>query len=347
MSVQNKIHFVTDAWHPQVNGVVVLLSALKRSLENLGIDVQVAHPGMFPRLPMPGYPEIKLTTTPWRLKRHIDTNDVQWVHIATEGPLGLSARSMCIKKHIPFSTAIHTKFPEYAQVLVGVPRNWGYNYLRWFHSAARFTVVQTETQLRELESKGLQDLRVVGGGVDTDLFRPQPLAERSKPRLLYVGRVSKEKSIDDFLNLEFEADKVVVGDGPDRSRLERTFPHVQFRGYRKGNALVEEYAQADCLVFPSRTDTFGLVLIEAMACGTPVACYPTTGPIDVVRDGIAGFLNEDLNQATKQALRLDRSSVRQEALRFSWGNVANRFAALHGLNQDHTENEVSASCNTN
>ena len=291
--------------------------------------VQVVHPGLFPRTALPKYPEIKLATTPWHLSAHADLSKVDFVHVPTEGTLGIAARLMCLRRKLKFSTAMHTKFPEYAKILIGAPEALGYRYLRWFHKPAMSTIVQSPSQRDELKLHGFDHLDVVGGGVDIDKFRPLPRMQRGFPRLLFVGRVSKEKNIEAFLNLEMSALKVVVGDGPDRERLERSYPDVEFKGYCFGSELVNEYAQADCLVFTSKTDTFGLTSVEAMACGTPVAAYPVTGPIDVIKEGVSGFLNEDLILAARQCLHLDRDLVRQEALRFSWDAVADRFLALH------------------
>lgn len=320
-----------------MNGVVVLLTALLEALRRAGIETHVIHPGMFPKIPAPRYPEIRLALTPWRLGRYVETDEIQWIHIVTEGPLGLAARALCLKRGIPFTTAIHTKFPEYVNILFGVPQSWGYRYLRWFHSPANATIVQTPGQQNELQQRGLNHLHVVGGGVDTKRFHPQAHMERSKPVLLYVGRVSKEKNIEAFLSIDIESQKVVVGDGPDRQRLESEYPHVEFKGYRQGEELVKEYAQADCLVFPSKTDTFGLVLVEAMACGTPVASYPTTGPLDVVNNGINGVIDEDLQTAVKRSLMLDRASVRNSALHYSWDGVAERFANIHDATFDRVQ----------
>ncbi len=334
MDVKNKILFVTDAWHPQVNGVVVLVSALLEALHRRDVDTEVIHPGLFPRVPAPKYPEIQLALTPWRLNKYVEADSVQWVHIVTEGPLGLAARAFCKKRAIPFTTAIHTKFPEYVNILFGAPQSWGYRYLRWFHSPANATIVQTPGQQRELRQRGLVHLHVVGGGVDTNLFRPKTHVTRDKPVLLYVGRVSREKNIEAFLDMDIDSEKIVVGDGPDRNRLENEYSQIQFRGYRQGEELVREYAQADCLVFPSRTDTFGLVLIEAMACGTPVASFPTTGPLDVVQNGVSGIIDEDLQLAVKHALKLDRATVRNEAMHFSWERVAERFMQVHDVSHN-------------
>lgn len=294
-----------------------------------GVDVQVVHPGLFPQKPLPKYPEIKLSTTPWHFSAHADLSKVDFVHIPTEGTLGITARIVCQRRKLTFSTAMHTKFPEYAKILVGVPESFGYRYLRWFHKPAISTIIQTPGQREELLRHGFGNLDVVGGGVDVSKFRPQPRVEREIPRLLFVGRVSKEKNIEAFLKLDISATKVVVGDGPDYERLVRKYPNVEFRGYRFGSELVYEYAQADCLVFTSKTDTFGLTSCEAMACGTPVAAYPVTGPIDVIREGVSGFLNDELDVAVRQCLTLDRDRVRQEALRFSWESVADRFLSVH------------------
>ena len=287
------------------------------------------HPGLFPQKPLPKYPEIKLSTTPWHLSAHAELSKVDFVHIPTEGTLGITARIVCQRRNLMFSTAMHTKFPEYAKILMGVPESFGYRYLRWFHKPAISTIVQSPSQRKELLRHGFGNLDVVGGGVDVSMFRPQKRMEREIPRLLFVGRVSKEKNIEAFLNLEISATKVVVGDGPDYERLVRKYPNVEFRGYRFGSELVYEYTQADCLVFTSKTDTFGLTSVEAMACGTPVAAYPVTGPIDVIKAGVSGFLNDDLIIAVQQCLHLDRDQVRQEALRYSWDAVADRFLNVH------------------
>lgn len=294
-----------------------------------GANVQVVHPGLFPRTSLPKYPEIKLATTPWHLDGHVDLTDVDFVHIPTEGTIGLAARFISQRRRLKFSTAMHTKFPEYAKILIGAPETLGYQYLRWFHKPAMSTIVQSPHQRDELLRLGFSHLDVVGGGVDVKKFYPTPRIEREIPRLLFVGRVSKEKNIEAFLNLEVTATKVVVGDGPDRDRLRRNYPDIEFKGYCFGTKLVDEYAQADCLVFTSRTDTFGLTSVEAMACGTPVAAYPVTGPIDVIREGVSGYLDNDLGVAVQKCLLLDRAVVRQDALRFSWDSIADRFLALH------------------
>jgi glycosyltransferase involved in cell wall biosynthesis len=321
-----RLVIVTDAWSPQTNGVVTTLNAVIAHLPDLGYDVHVVHPGLFATLPLPGYPEIRVARDPWKLARLLDDLRPDTVHLATEGPLGLSARHWLSRRGFAFTTSLHTKFPEYIAERVALPLPVGYAFLRWFHRPAAAVLCTTESHRRELAAWGLTNLMVWGRGVDTDRFRPQPRAARDRPRLLYVGRVAIEKNIDAFLDLDFDADRVVVGDGPARTALERRHPEVQWLGYRHGELLVAEYAQADVLVFPSRTDTFGLVMLEAMACGTPVAAHRVTGPLDVVRPGLTGCLDDDLAAAVRGALPVDRAFCRQHALDQDWRQVAERLA---------------------
>ena len=273
---------VTDAWEPQTNGVVRTLQNVIARLRDRGMDILVVEPGAFRTFPCPGYPEVRLVANPWRLGDLLERWAPDMVHLATEGPLGLAARAYLTRRRLSFTTSLHTKFPEYVSARLPVPVDWGYAYLRWFHRPAARVLVTTESHRRELEDRHLSHLVVWGRGVDTELFRPMPRAPRSKPRLLYVGRVSVEKNVEAFLELDVDAEKIVVGDGPQRAELERRYPSARWLGYLRGPALVRCYADADVFVFPSRTDTFGLVMLEAMACGTPVAAYPVTGPVDVV-----------------------------------------------------------------
>jgi glycosyltransferase involved in cell wall biosynthesis len=256
------------------------------------------------------------------LERQPDT-----VHIATEGPLGLWARELLCRWLVPYTTSLHTKFPEYVQQRVGLPVGVGYRLLRWFHRPATRTLCTTESHRLELERWGFDNLVVWGRGVDTTRFRPMPRAARTRPRLLYVGRVALEKNVEAFLELDVPGDKVVVGDGPARAELEHRYPEAIWRGYRHGEELVTEYADADVFVFPSRTDTFGLVLLEAMACGTPVAAYPVTGPLDVVQAGLTGVLDADLGTAVRGALTLNRAHCRAYAETQSWQAVTQRLVA--------------------
>lgn len=323
-----KLLLVTDAWEPQTNGVVTTLKAILRHLPALGVDARVVHPGLFDTWPLPSYPEIRIARNPGRLGEAVDGYQPDAVHIATEGPLGMAARRVCLRRGIAFTTAVHTKFPEYVNARVGLPLSVGYRFMRWFHGPAASTLCTTESHRVELESWGLSGVVVWGRGVDTELFRPavHP-GERNRPRLLYVGRVAVEKNIEAFLSLDLDADKVVVGDGPARRSLEASHPEVSWLGYRRGQALVDEYARADAFVFPSRTDTFGLVMLEAMGCGTPVAAFPVTGPRDVVVDGVNGALHDDLSVAVQRALSVAREGCRRFAEANSWQRIAERFAA--------------------
>jgi glycosyltransferase involved in cell wall biosynthesis len=322
-----RLLIVTDAWEPQTNGVVTTLKAVIAHLPALGYEVQVIHPGLFRTRPLPGYREIGVACDPWRLAGMIDKSRVDTVHIATEGPLGLAARLLMTRRGTPFTTSLHTKFPEYANERIGAPLALGYAYLRWFHRPATAVLCTTDSHRAELARWGIGNLVVWGRGVDTARYRPLPRTPRSRARLLYVGRVSVEKNIEAFLDLDIDADKVVVGDGPARAALQRRYPQARWCGYRFGEALVAEYADADVLVFPSRTDTFGLVMLEAMACGTPVAAFPVTGPRDVVEPGLTGCLDADLGQAVRRAMTIDRAACRAAAVRFDWRRIAERMAA--------------------
>ena len=326
---------VTDAWEPQTNGVVTTLRNVIREIRSRGAwNVRVIHPGLFASCPLPSYPEIRVARTPWRLASMIPDDDKLAVHIATEGPLGLAARRCMIRSGIPFVTSLHTKFPEYLRQRTGIPERPGYWYLRWFHRAAAATLVTTQSHRRELEARGLRNLVVWGRGVDTTLFRPCTRAPRERPKLLYVGRISVEKNIEAFLNLDFDADKIVVGDGPARAQLQAQYPECDWVGYRRGTDLVRHFSDADVFVFPSRTDTFGLVMLEAMASGTPVAAYPVTGPADVVVEGVNGALDDDLGRAVVRALEVDRSACREFAERNSWRAVADRLTAQFERRRD-------------
>jgi glycosyltransferase involved in cell wall biosynthesis len=322
-----KLLVVTDAWRPQTNGVVTTLENVIARVERAGHVVDVIEPGRFRTLPLPSYPEIRVAVNPWTLGRLIDEAQPDGVHIATEGPLGLAARRYLKRRRIAFTTSLHTKFPEYVHARVGVPLSLGYAFLRRFHGDAACTLVTTESHRVELAARGFERLVVWGRGVDTERFRPRPRRPREVPRLLYVGRVAVEKNLEAFLALDVPGCKVVVGDGPARAALEARYPDVEWLGFRHGDALVECYADADVFVFPSRTDTFGLVMLEAMACGTPVAAFPVTGPIDVVVEGVNGSLDRDLATAIDRALAVDRASCRAFALRHSWDAIAERLLA--------------------
>ena len=321
-----RVALVTDAWHPQTNGVVTTLSTVVRYIRRLGHDVLVIEPGRFATLPLPSYAEIRVAATPWRVGDLLLQFDPDAVHVATEGPLGVSARAFLARRRIPFTTSLHTKFPEYIYDRTGLSPRVGYRYIRWFHSLATRTLVTTPTHRSELEEWGLVNLVVWGRGVDTERFFPNEVrGPRSRPRLTYVGRVAVEKNIEAFLRLDIDADKIVVGDGPARAELERRYPDAEWLGYRRGESLRHEYAEADVFVFPSKTDTFGLVMLEAMACGTPVAAYPATGPIDVIECGKNGWIDENLATSIERAREIPRESCVEFARQNNWAAVAGRL----------------------
>jgi len=325
-----RIAIVTDAWSPQVNGVVTTLTRTRDTLRALGHDVLVVNPGDFRTVPCPTYPEIRLAWRPYAgVRRRLEAFAPERIHIATEGPLGLAARAWCRRRGYAFTTSFHTQFAEYLRARAPVPLGVSYAFLRWFHGGAARTMVATASQRRALEQRGFRNLAPWTRGVDTALFTPgrsRPRAEPG-PAWIYVGRVAVEKSIEDFLRLDLPGTKYVVGDGPERAALERAYPSVRFLGYRFGEELAAAIASCDVFVFPSRTDTFGVVMLEAMACGLPVAAYPVTGPVDVVERGVTGVLDEDLRRAAIEALALDRGRCREAALRCSWEEATRQFAA--------------------
>ncbi len=328
-----RILIVTDAWAPQVNGVVVTLRNTIRELERMGHVVGLVTPHGFRTLPCPTYPEIRLSLfARGRVAGLIDAFEPDAMHVATEGPLGLAARRHAIRAGTSFTTAYHTQFPEYVHARTRLPLSISYRWMRWFHDPARSLMVATPDVRRRLAGRGFGNLAMWSRGVDADLFRPGPRDDRgiARPVFLYVGRVSVEKSIADFLALDLPGSKWVVGDGPARADLQRRFPRAVFFGMKSGEDLAWHYRQADVFVFPSRTDTFGLVMLEAMACGTPVAAFPVTGPVDVVRPGCSGVLDHDLREAALRALDLPRDGVRAHALESSWEASTRQFVAnLH------------------
>lgn len=323
-----RIAIVTDAWHPQVNGVVTTLSHTVETLESLGHRVLVLHPGEFRTFPCPTYPEIRLAWRPPRvIREQLDSFAPERIHIATEGPLGLATRRYCRRRGLRFTTSYHTQFPQYLRKRLPIPLAASFAFLRWFHGAASHTMVATASQRRELLDRGFSNLRPWTRGVDTELFRPGNPAsiQDERPVWIYVGRVAVEKSIEDFLALELPGTKYVVGDGPMRAELERRYPAARFTGYRFGMDLAELMGAADVFVFPSRTDTFGIVMLDAMACGLPVAAYPVVGPIDLVEHGKTGYLSENLREAAMAALSLDRRHCLDFARRHSWQLATEQF----------------------
>ena len=323
-----RIAIVTDAWKPQVNGVVQTLSQTRDQLGAMGHEVLMITPENRRTVPMPTYPEIRLSLFAGRgVRRDLDGFGPDCIHIATEGPLGMAARRYCRRNDVPFTTAYHTQFPEYVRARFPVPIAWTVGLLRWFHGPAVRTMVPTDAIRRKLGDRGFDDVVIWSRGVDTALFTPDEPHDYGLdgPVFVYMGRVAVEKNIEAFLGLELPGSKVVIGDGPDRARLETEYPDCHFLGYRFGRELASHLAGGDVFVFPSRTDTFGLVMLEAMACGLPVAALPVDGPIDVVQNGITGILDDDLSRACLKALELDRADCRRFAERRSWRRSTMQF----------------------
>lgn len=326
-----RILIATDAWHPQVNGVVRTLDMTARTLRADGHVVEVIEPSTFVTFPAPFYPEIAVSLPlPGKVYDRVRRFRPDYIHISTEGPIGIVVRHFCMNVGWKFNTSYHTRFPEYLHKFAKVPEGVPYAYLRWFHGSSSALKVATPSLEKELVSRGFTaPIRRWSRGVDLSLFRPQPKItnpEWPSPVLLYVGRVSKEKGIEDFLALETPGTKVVVGDGPARADLEQRFPDAKFLGFRQGQALAECYAAAEVFVFPSKTDTFGIVLIEALACGVPVAAYPVTGPIDIVTNDRCGALDENLGVAVERALRTgNREACATEGRKFTWENCTRQF----------------------
>jgi glycosyltransferase involved in cell wall biosynthesis len=328
----HRILIVTDAWFPQVNGVVRTLATVAAELRVMGHIVEVIGPDRFRTIPCPTYPDIPLSLLPRRrLVRMIEAFAPEALHIATEGPLGMAARSWARRTGFSFTTAFHTRFAEYIRARTKVPVRPIYAWMRRFHSAGRGMMVATESLQDELIARGFRNILPWSRGVDLDLFKPEPREEWHLPRpvFIYVGRVAVEKNIDSFLDLDLPGSKVVVGGGPQLAALRRDYPAVHFTGPRYGEALARSYAGADVFVFPSVTDTFGLVLLEALACGTPIAAFPVTGPKDVLAgaNGVVGAVSHDLREAALQALNADRAACRAHAERFSWRACAELFLA--------------------
>ena len=347
-----RIVIVSDAAPPQVNGVVRTLQQLTQNLKAMGHEVTFITPDLFVTVPLPTYKEIRLALFPGRkIARMIREANPNAIHIATEGPLGLAARRFCVRKGIPFSTSFHTRFAEYLNARTGIPLSWGYAFLRHFHAKASALMVATPSLQTELKERGFGEPVIWSRGVDTALYRPRPELMDAHPQglarpvWLNVGRVAVEKNIDAFLELDLPGSKMIVGDGPRLDHLKRKFPDAHFAGPLFGEELAAAYAAADVFVFPSKTDTFGLVLIEAMAAGTPVAGYPVQGPGDVLAftpDGMkAGVLDNDLKTACLKALELNREDARAYAMNFAWDACAKQFITNLAL-EEMPEEEPAA-----
>lgn len=330
-----KVITVTDAWHPQVNGVVRTIESTNRELQRAGHATALITPQSFIAVPCPAYPEIRLSLFPLRRMTRLLDSELKLtpdsaIHIATEGPLGNAARRYCIDHRLPFTTAYHTRFPQYLHAMFRVPERWSYRFLRKFHGAASAVMAPTATVENELREHGIGRIARWTRGVDVDVFQPSPplFGGLAHPVFLYVGRVSVEKNIQAFLTLDLPGTKVVAGIGPALDVLTRRFPEVRFVGVLSQPNLARLYSAADVFVFPSRTDTFGLVMLEALACGTPVAAFPVQGPLDVVGGSEVAVLDQDLRKAALHALRIDRSACRRFAEMHSWQAATEQFIAL-------------------
>jgi glycosyltransferase involved in cell wall biosynthesis len=323
-----RIAIVTDAWSPQTNGVVSTLRQTTACLEQLGHELLLVTPNLFRSIPCPTYPEIRLALFPYRgVSAVISGFRPDAIHIATEGSLGFAARRYCLRHELRFTTSYHTQFPQYLRSRFPIPTSLSYRALLWFHGAATHCMVSTQTVRNQLAERGFRNLVHWQRGVDTELFKPAPKDFLLLPRPIaaYVGRVAVEKNIDAFLRMPWTGTKLVIGDGPELPRLKSQFPEAVYAGYRFGEDLARHLAASDVMVFPSLTDTFGLVNLEAMACGVPVAAYPVAGPIDVVENGVTGALDEELSRAARRALAIDPQKCRERALRSGWELCSREF----------------------
>jgi len=323
-----KVLLATDAWYPQVNGVVRCLDRVRLDTRQFGAEVEVLSHEGFTTIPLPTYSEIRLALTkPGAIARKIEAINPEYVHIATEGPIGHAVRRWCLKNNQPFTTSYHTRFPEYLRARVPVPVDLSYRYLARFHNAGQAVMVTTDALADELRGRGFRSVVKWPRGVDHEQFRPRTgkVLDFPGPISMYVGRVAVEKNIEGFLSLDIPGTKVVVGDGPQKVELERRFPGVKFLGVKHGEELGAIYSSADVFVFPSRTDTLGFVVMEALASGVPVVAFPVTGPRDIIGDAPVGVLTEDLAGGVHEALKLSREACRAHALTFSWDECAKIF----------------------
>jgi glycosyltransferase involved in cell wall biosynthesis len=349
-----KLALITDAWHPQINGVVTTLQELVVALAPLGVQVEVIHPGLFRNKPCPGYKGIDLAVRPAKpLAEMLNALQPDAIHLATEGPLGWAARRYCLKNKLAFTTAFHTKFPEILHAALRVPLSWGYALFRHFHRPSSGVMVPTQGVLDMLKARGFAQLKPWTHGVDLGLFEyhDQPLdlpalAHLPRPLSLFVGRVSYEKNIEAFLSMKLPGTRIVCGVGPLEDNLRQRFPDVVWMGVLPRPELAKIYAASDVFVFPSKNETFGLVMLEAMACGTPVAAYPVDGPLQVLgadQAGVAGgVLHEDLGHAVAHALQVPRDEARKRALHFDWPQTVQSFAAYLVKVRQRTESEGKA-----
>ncbi|MCU7853849.1 MAG: glycosyltransferase family 1 protein [Candidatus Thiodiazotropha sp. (ex Monitilora ramsayi)] len=337
-----RIAIVTDAWYPQVNGVVRTLNKTITLLREWGHEVLCINPEAFRSVPMPTYPDIPLVLFPYRkLKGMLDEFQPDAIHISTEGPLGWAGRRYCLRNDFPYTSTYHTRFPEYVRLRAPIPLVLSYAFVRTFHKKAVLTMVATSSMKKTLQEHGFKNLKYWTRGVDIKHFVPQEASVMNLPRpiAIYLGRVAVEKNITDFLDLDLPGSKVVIGNGPALEDLKKQYPEAHFLGYRENGDLARHLASADVMVFPSKTDTFGLVMLEAMACGVPVATYPVEGPLDVIKNGINGWMDEDLQTAAEKALKVDRRQCRIFAEGYSWEACTRQFLSLIQPNRANQASE--------
>jgi glycosyltransferase involved in cell wall biosynthesis len=335
-----RILIATDAWHPQINGVVRTLTMMADAARDVGTDISFLTPQSFATVALPSYPDLRVAVPgPARIAKLIAGARPDNIHIATEGPIGLLVRRYCLKRGLPFTTSFHTRFPEYISARSPIPESWVWAGLRRFHAASQAVMAATPALAEELGARGFRNVTLWPRGVDTNLFRPRDFdLGLPRPIFLSVGRIAVEKNLEAFLALDLPGTKIVVGDGPARAELERKYPDAVFLGAMQGERLAEAYAAADVFVFPSRTDTFGLVLLEALASGVPVAAFPVCGPKDVIGGVPVGVLDEDLAAACRGALTISREECRAFALKHTWENCARAFIdnIVHARRDNHS-----------
>ena len=321
--MKKTILIVTDNSHNQINGVVTTYKNIEKHALTNGYIVKYIFPDMFFNFPAFGYPEVKISI-PWQIDKKIKAINPDYIHIATEGPLGLAVLFWCKKHNINFSSAYHTKFPEFLKELYNIPESITYSYVRWFHKHSGKVLTTTQTMVDDLKSHGFDgDIIPWTRGVDRTIFKRSDRTFRKPITLLSVGRISKEKGLDDFCELQlknYSVDKIVVGDGPYLEELKKKYPKVKFVGKKTGSELASYFNEADVFVFTSKTDTFGIVIIESLSVGTPVAAYPVPGPIDILEQGVTGFMNENIEDAVEACLYLDRNKVYENSSKWTWEN---------------------------
>lgn len=334
MNSQKKIIIATDTWHPHMDGVVRHIDELMRQIQKMGFEVVILYPSLFLSFPLPFYTDYRFALLmKSKLKKIIKKEKPDNIHIMTSGPFAIALRDICIKDGINFTTTYSTHFPSYAKAYVlksDVVFNLTYSFLKWFHNAGAKTMVSTKSLKEEVENRGFKNVVVCPLGVDTDFFKrssnvPDYLAEIKRPIFMYLGRIAKEKNIEEFLKCELPGTKLIVGNGPLKPDLEKKYPEVLFVGEKRGNELVNLLSASDVFVFPSVTETFGLVILEALACGLPVAAHNVMGPKDIITQGVDGYLDNDLTKAATNCLNLSRENCRKKALKFSWEHSADIF----------------------